>query len=148
MKKALITLLVLTIILAGALAAQAMPYGRHPGGGLLGLKTLLELNLSDSQKTQILSIFGKYGLKTAWQNVREARKNLREAMQATSLDETSYTNGITSAYNQVAPLRQQLFLMRAQMMYEIKAVLTSDQLLQLQQYRKSPPTGSPSPTNP
>ena len=140
--------LALTIIFAGVFGTEAMSYGRHHGGGLFALKTLLELNLSDSQKTQILGIFGKYDLKTAWQNVREAQKNLRAAMQATSLDETSYITGITSAYNQVAPLRQQLFLMRAQMMYEIKAVLSASQLQQLQQHRKGSGSGSPTTTTP
>lgn len=140
--------LALTIMLTGVFGTEAMSYGRHPGGKLFALKTLLELNLTDPQRTQILDIFGKYDLKTAWQNVREAQKNLRQAMQATSLDETSYINGITNAYNQVAPLRQKLFLMRAQMMYEIKGVLTSGQLLQLQQHRKAPPAGSPTTPNP
>lgn len=138
--------LVLTIILAGAFGAEAMNYGRHHGRGLFALKTLLELNLSDSQKTQILGIYGKYDLKTAWKNLREARKNLRTAMQATSLDETAYIDGITSAYNQVAPLQQQLFVMRAQMGYEIRGVLTPEQL-QLLQHRKKG-TQSASPTTP
>jgi len=134
--------LALTIIFAGVHLAEAMN-GGHRGGGLFALKKLLELNLSESQKSQILGIYGKYDLKSAWSNLRDAQKNLRTALQATSLDEATYINGVTTAYSQVAPLRQQLFLMKAQMMYEIKSVLTPQQIQLLQQHRRGTQSGSP-----
>ena len=136
--------LVVTIILAGAFAAEAMGPGRHHhGAGLFGLKTLLQLNLTDQQKSQISSIFAKYDIKSVRKNLWEARKNLRTALsQATSEDSI---DGIVSAYlTTVAPLQQQLLSMRAKMVYEIKAVLTADQLLLLKQHKQgrqgAPPT--------
>jgi Spy/CpxP family protein refolding chaperone len=136
--------LVLTIIFAGAFAAEAMgPGGHHHGAGLLGLKTLLQLNLTDPQKSQILSIFAKYDIKSVKKNLWEARKNLWTQLQAAS-DEGSI-DGIVSAYlQQVAPLQQQLLSMGAKMVYEIKAVLTPEQLQLLKQHKRAtqgaPPT--------
>jgi Spy/CpxP family protein refolding chaperone len=140
--------LVLTIIIAGAFATQAMSFGEHRHGtGLFGLKRLLELNLSDSQKSQILSIFGKYDLKSVRSNLWQARKDLRTSLsQATSEDSL---DGIVTAYlSKVAPLQQQMLSMRAKMVYEIKAVLTPDQLQLLQQHKHGPTAGSSGTTTP
>jgi len=134
--------LVLTVIIAGALATQALSFGGHRhGGGLFGLKRVLELNLSDSQRSQIMSIFGKYDLKSVGSNLWQARKDLRTALsQATTEDSI---DGIVSAYlTKVAPLQQQMLSMRAKMVYEIKAVLTPDQLQMLQQHKHGPAAGS------
>jgi Spy/CpxP family protein refolding chaperone len=94
-----------------------------------------------------LSIFAKYDIKTAWTNLREARNTLRTSLsQATSEDSI---DGIVSAYlTTVAPLQQQLLSMRAKMIYEIKGVLTPEQLQMLQQHKKAAPSGSPTTTNP
>jgi len=140
--KAFTAALTLTIIIAGAFATQAMSFGgHHRGDGMFGLKTVLDLNLSDSQRAQILSIFGKYDLKSVRSNLWQARKDLRTALsQAASEDSI---DGIVSAYQtKVAPLQQQMLSMRAKMMYEIKAVLTPEQLQLLQQHKHGPTTGS------
>jgi Spy/CpxP family protein refolding chaperone len=146
--KAITGVLVLTTILAIAFSAEAMGPGRyHHGGGLFGLKAVLQLNLTDAQRTQILSIFAKYDIKTAWTNLREARNTLRTSLsQATSEDSI---DGIVSAYlTTVAPLQQQLLSTRAKMIYEIKGVLTPEQLQMLQQHKKGAQSGSPTTTNP
>jgi Spy/CpxP family protein refolding chaperone len=127
--KALTVALVLTIIFAGVVAAEAMGPGRHHHG--FDLNTLLKLNLSDAQKSQILSIYGKDDIKSVNTSLWQARRSFRTALsQVTSEDSI---DGIVSAYlQQVAPLQQQLLSMRAKMVYEIKAVLTPAQLEQLQ----------------
>ena len=148
--KVLTVTLALVIVLAGAFAAKAMDFGRHPhGAGLFGLKALLELNLTDDQKSQILSIYSKYDIKTARKNLWQAGKNLREALRATQQDENSYINGVATAYSQIAPLRQELFMMMAKMRYEIKAVLTPEQINKLlQQHRRGPQGASPTTPTP
>jgi Spy/CpxP family protein refolding chaperone len=127
--KALTVALVLTIIFAGVVAAEAMGPGRHHHG--FDWNTLLKLNLSDAQKSQILSIYGKDDIKSVNTSLWQARRSFRTALsQVTSEDSI---DGIVSAYlQQVAPLQQQLLSMRAKMVYEIKAVLTPAQLQQLQ----------------
>jgi len=146
--KTLSVSLALTIIIAGAFATRAMSFGgHHHAAGLFGLKRVLELNLSDSQRSQIMSVFGKYDLKSVGTNLWQARKDLRTALsQATTEDSI---DGIVSAYlAKVAPLQQQMLTMRAKMMYEIKAVLTSEQLQLLQQHKHGPTTGSTGTTTP
>jgi len=143
--------LVLTIIFAGPFAAGAMGPGiHHQGAGLFAMKTLLELNLSDEQRSQILSIYGKYDIQGVRNILWQARKSLWTALsQATS--EESIDLIVTAYSQQVTPLQQQLLSMRAKIIYEIKAVLTPAQLQQLQslrQHRGRPQSGSSPTTTP
>jgi Spy/CpxP family protein refolding chaperone len=135
--KALTAALALTIVLAGAFAADAMHFGRHSGfkgvmgSRILGLKTLIQLNLSDSQKSRILSIIEKYetDIESAKNNLREARHNIRAALQAGEFNE----NEIRNAYRQAAPIKEELLVMGAKMKAEMKTVLTPEQLQVLEE---------------
>lgn len=134
-KKALIIALAQTIIFVGAFTVNAMAFGRYPGAighmgsGLFGLKTLLELNLTEDQKTRVLSIIGKYetGRDLAVNSLREARKNLRTALQASEFNEATEAT-IRAAYQQISKLREDQLVTRLKMMAELKSVLTSEQL--------------------
>jgi len=138
--KVLIAALALTIVLAGAFAVGAMHFGGHSGfkgvmgSRILGLKTLIQLNLSDSQKSRILSIIEKYenDIESAKNNLREARHNIRAAMQAGEFNE----NAIRNAHRQAAPIKEDLLVLGAKMKAEMKTVLTSEQL-QLLEERKA-----------
>ena len=82
--KALVGVLFLTIFFTGAVAVEAGRFGRHhhPSGIMgpefRGLKTIIQLDLSDSQKLKIMSIIEKYENERASlkESLREARKNL------------------------------------------------------------------------
>ena len=138
--KALTAALVLTLVLAAAFGVEAMHSGRPPGScglmgpGLAGLKTLIELNLSDSQQSVILSIIEKYekDREKTLSSLREARRNLWTALQATEVNEER----IRDAYRQAVPIREELLVMRARMMAELKTVLTREQR-QLLEERKT-----------
>ncbi|MDH3852800.1 MAG: Spy/CpxP family protein refolding chaperone [Deltaproteobacteria bacterium] len=138
--KTLIAALALTIVLAGAYAVNAMHSGGHSGftgvmgSRILGLKTLIQLNLSDSQKSRILSIIEKYenDIESAKNNLREARHNIRAAMQAGEFNE----NAIRNAHRQAAPIKEELLVLGAKMKAEMKTVLTPEQL-QLLEERKA-----------
>jgi Spy/CpxP family protein refolding chaperone len=95
------------------------------GPGLAGLKTLIELNLSDSQESVILGIIEKYerDRENTVNSLREARKNLRRALQAIEVNEEK----VREAYRQTVPIREELLVMRARMMAELKTVLTAEQ---------------------
>ncbi len=138
--KALIAALALTIVLAGAFAVDATHFGRHSGfkgvmgSRIFGLKTLIELNLTDSQKSQLLSIIDKYekDMEIARNSLREARHNIRTILKAGELNEDDLRN----ACRQAAPIKEDLLVMGAKMMTEMKAVLTPEQL-QLLEERKA-----------
>jgi len=132
LNKALVGVLFLTIIFTGAVAVEAGRSGHHHrakgimGPGLHGLKTMIQLDLSDSQKLEIMSIIEKYDNERAnlKESLREARKDLTSVMQAEQADE----NQIRSALRRAAPIKEELFVMRVKMMAELKKVLTAEQL--------------------
>ena len=138
--KALTVALALTLVFAGAFAVDAMHFGKHSGfkgamgSRILGLKTLIQLNLSDSQKSRILSIIEKYekDIEGAKSNLREARHTIRAALQAAEFNEDEIRN----AYRQAAPIKEELLVMGAKMKAEMKTVLTPEQL-QLLEERKA-----------
>ena len=138
--KALIIALAFTIVLAGVFTVEAMHFGKHPGSsgimgpGLLGMKTLIELNLTDFQEYRILNIIEKYETdrQSAVNRLRAARKNLRTALQAAEFNEDK----IRAAYRQAAPIREELLVMRARFMVELKSLLTPEQW-QLLEERKA-----------
>ena len=138
--KVLIAALTLIMVLAGAFAVDAMHSGRHSGftdvmgSRILGLKTLIELNLSDSQKSQLLNIIDKYekDMQIARNNLREARHNIRTILKAGEFNE----NDLRNACQQAAPFKEDLLVMGAKMKAELKTVLTPEQL-QLLEERKA-----------
>jgi Spy/CpxP family protein refolding chaperone len=138
--KVLTAALALTIVFAGAFAVDAMNSGRHSGftgamgSRILGLKTLIQLNLSDSQKSQVLNIIDKYekDMEIARNSLQEARYNIRTILKAEELNE----NDLRNACRQAAPIKEDLLVMGAKMKAELKTILTTEQL-QLLEERKA-----------
>ena len=130
--KALVWVLFLTIFFAGAVVAEAGHFGRHHGQpGMMGsefygLKTMIQLNLTPEQQSQILGIIEKYDnqRKSLKGSLREARRSLARVLQAEQPDE----NEIRNALHRAAPIREELLVMRVKMMAELKSVLNSEQL--------------------
>ncbi len=135
--KALVGVLFLTIFFTGAVAVKAGRFGRHHGAhgimgpGFHGLKTLIQLDLSDSQKLKIMSIIEKYENQRASlkESLREARKNLTRVLETEQPDEDQ----MRSALRRAAPIREELFVLRVKMAAELKTVLTPEQLQLLEQ---------------
>jgi Spy/CpxP family protein refolding chaperone len=130
-KKILTVGIVITMVFAGALAAMAGDFSsrhrRHGfGHGFFGLKTMLELKLSDSQQTEVLNIIGKYKneMKNNRDSLRQARKNLLAAMHAEQFNESH----LRATFQQVSSIREESVVSRGKMMSELKAVLTPDQM--------------------
>ena len=129
--KALVGVLFLTIVFAGAVVVQAGHFGRHyrpygmMGPGLRGLKTMIQLNLSDAQKSEIISIIEKYENegRSLKRSLREARENCARVLETEPFNEAEVRN----ALRQTAPIREELLVMRLKMMAELKTVLTAEQ---------------------
>lgn len=128
---ALAGVLFLTIVFAGAVAVEAGHFGRHHGlhsmmgPGIHGLKTLIQLNLSDSQKSQILSIIEKYEneRESIERSLSEARENFTRVLEPDPFNEDEVRN----ALRRTAPIREELLVTRLKMMAELKAVLNPEQ---------------------
>lgn len=134
--KKLTVLLTLTIIFSSALVVRAGDFG-HMGRGLFALRTLIQLDLTDDQKTKISNILNTYQKKT--QNMKlklaEAREQLHSAIHAENLNEEN----VRQAHRNLSAIMEEVVVLRAKMMAELKPVLTADQLKILEEKRKEAP---------
>lgn len=135
--KAILTgLAAVSMVLAVALAVQARPFGPGsrdggPGAAIGGLKAVLELKLAEDQQAQLMNIINKYedragGLRSA---MMEARKKVAAVLKAEPFNEED----ARKAFQEASEVRENLFILRAIMMREMKAVLTPEQLQRLQE---------------
>ena len=122
------TILVIICLVASQAGAKSFGPGkpsRQFGAGFAGLKTFIELNLSETQKTEVLSIIEKYQDKkqSTREKLREARENLRNAMKSEPFVEDS----LRIAYRNLSLIQEDVLILRMQMKSEIKAILTPEQ---------------------
>ena len=127
----LTTLTFLAIICLVASHAGAKSFGpgnpsRNFGGGLAGLKMFIELNLSETQRSDVMSVLKAYEDKreSTREKLREATGSLASAMQSEKLDEDT----IKKAYRQLSSIREDMLILRIQMRSKLKALLTPEQL--------------------
>jgi Spy/CpxP family protein refolding chaperone len=129
--KTLAGLLLLTIVFAGAVVVEAGHFRRHHGPdsmvgpGIRGLKTMLQLDLSDSQKSKMLSIIEKYETEreSLKRSLREARGDFTRIFETETFNEDE----VRKALRRTAPLKEDLQVMRLKMLAELKTVLTPEQ---------------------
>ena len=122
------TILVIICLVASHAGAKSFGPGNHFrnfGGGLAGLKTFIDLDLSETQKTEVLSIIDKYQdmRQSTREKLREARENLRNALKYEQFNE----DGVRTAYRQVSSIQEDLLVLRVQMRSELKTLLTPEQ---------------------
>jgi Spy/CpxP family protein refolding chaperone len=136
--KRLTMALVLVIVLVGVFAATAGVFPGHNRRGawgfrVPGLKTLIELNLSDSQESQILNILEKYQRERqdTLDSLLKTRKHLSTVIHAEGFNE----GDVRRAYQQVSSIEEELFVLRAKMMGELRAVLNPEQIELLRERR-------------
>jgi Spy/CpxP family protein refolding chaperone len=130
--------MVLVIVSFGAVAATAGIFPGHNrrrawGFRVPGLKTFIELNLSDSQKSQVLDILEKYQRERqdTLDSLLEARKYLSTVIHAVEFNEEN----VRKAYRKVSPIEEDLFVLRAKMMVELRAMLNPEQIELLRERR-------------
>jgi Spy/CpxP family protein refolding chaperone len=135
--KRLVLVGIIVMILIVPLVVQAGPFGgrhRGMGKGLMGMETLLELNLTDRQRTELLGIIDKSQdeQEKLRERMREARKGLRTVMQADEFSETA----IREAFRKSSSVREEAFVLRAKMMNDTRKVLNDEQRAILAEKRK------------
>jgi Spy/CpxP family protein refolding chaperone len=125
----------IAIICSGLLAAQAWAFGPPPPGGVIPpLDALLELDLSDSQKVEVLNIINKYREEEKELNaqLQAAREETEDVIQAEPFDEEK----VRLAFRQISPIMEDIMVLKTKIMAELKAVLNSDQLNLLEEKRE------------
>ena len=118
------------ILFVSAFAAEAQPKGPHFEDkgmrlDMCGLRVFLELRLTDSQRAQMMDILNKHrnDRKKVQCFIGESRKELRSLLEAEQFNEEKVRNALRKAYQ----TREDMFVARAKMMAQLKAVLTPDQ---------------------
>jgi Spy/CpxP family protein refolding chaperone len=91
----------------------------------MALKTLLELDLSDVQRAEILTIMNQYEgeMEAIRQQSFEARKDLRRALRAEPFDE----EGLRKALRGLFSIREESVVLGARMTADLRRVLTPEQ---------------------
>jgi len=104
--------------------AEGKFYGH--GGGFMGFKLLKELNLSETQKTQIANVLAKYREegKNLTDSLAQAKKNVLDLVTADEFNEAA----IRQAAQNAASVKEELAVMGAKVFAEIKPLLTAEQL--------------------
>lgn len=130
--KKLTVLLTLTIIFSSALVVRAGNFG-HMEKGFFGLRTLMQLDLTDTQKAEVSTIINKYReeRKNMSLQLPEAKEQLGSAIHAENFSEEN----VRQAHRNVSSIMENLVVLRAKFMAELKPVLTSDQLKVLKEKR-------------
>ena len=133
MKKVMIVPAVLAcmLLMGGTIYAQGSPPppgpGDHVWSGPQGhmLKMLLELNLTDAQKHDIAVILKEHRstASSTLASMITAKKDLFELIDADEMNEEA----IRTAFQKAAEYEEELTVMRAKLIQEIRGVLTDEQ---------------------
>ncbi|MGD9098019.1 MAG: Spy/CpxP family protein refolding chaperone [Desulfobacterales bacterium] len=99
--------------------------GGH-GGGFGGLKMLMQLDLTDAQKSQIREVLPAF---RAEKDRRQADHDaMRERMKALMEAERFDEDEVRLAFREMAPLMEDMAVSRLRFMHAVKAVLTPAQI--------------------
>lgn len=142
MKRTLVFCMVMVLAMFFASASEARrmrgPHGPvDEMGGCVDkrvLKNLEKLDLSDVQKHDIAVILKRHReeLKNVSDRLREARMQLGKEVRADEFN----ADAIRAAFRQMAEHGEQMVLLRAGMLHEIKGVLTPEQVDALRSKKK------------
>jgi len=129
--------LMVGLIVIGTLCTAGMVMARGgrggPGGGM-HLKMLWDLDLSTEQKAAIGRLLPAYREeKDALMEKRHAvRETMRTLMTADALDE----NGIRAASRAMSPIMEEMAVLRARFVFDLKDILSPEQVERLQARRE------------
>lgn len=128
--------LIAGLMVVGSLSVTnfVMARGGHGEGGGMHLKMLWDLDLSTEQKAAIGHLLPAYReeKEALMEQRRAARETMRTLMRADTLDE----NGIREASRAMAPIMEEMAVLRAHFVFDLKEILSPEQVQQLQKRRE------------
>ncbi len=130
------------MMMAGALALVALAWaggvyafghggpGGH-GGGFGGLKMLMQLDLSDDQKARIRGMLPAYRAEKDRRqgDLESLRERMRDLMEAERFEEDT----VRQTFREMAPLMEDLAVLKVRFMHDVKTVLTPEQIAQVKE---------------
>jgi len=131
-RQIVIMVVAVVMVLAGGAAALGQMHGMGPG--LVSLRALMEIDLSDAQKAQIAAIIAgsKAERETARQKHDEVTDILAPVLEAGTFNEEN----ARAAFRQVSSLMEDCMVIRARIGNQIRAVLTEEQRRAMQEQRE------------
>ncbi len=142
----------LALILAVAFTVQAGPFGRGKGGGggfgahrggefgphrlgmkseMRGLRHLIDLTEEQEAKIEEIRTEHRNQMQDLRASIRTTRESMRALMDADGFD----AEAARAAFREGSSIREEMFVRKAQMMSEIRAVLTDEQRETLKEKR-------------
>ncbi len=133
MKTKRVVILAVSVLFMCAIALTVQAGMPGMGHGIFPFKVLMELNLTEAQKGQIGEILKKYQVQQedASKKMQEVRDTLEPVLTASAFNEAN----IRQACEQAAPTVQDIIVLKAKVMSEIRGVLTPDQIKILEETR-------------
>jgi Spy/CpxP family protein refolding chaperone len=131
--------MVLTIVIGLALTSTANAQcgrGRMAGcmgPGFPGLRMVMDLDLSDAQRDEIRTIVKKY--RSEGKAIREDLASTRENMAAVMFADQSDEAAVRSQFRALAPQMEDLAVLGARIISEVKTVLTPNQIETMKEMR-------------
>jgi Spy/CpxP family protein refolding chaperone len=146
--KKLLSIIAVTVLLVGSITFTALAFGpgkgAHHGGrdmgfGMWGLNSL---NLTNDQQQKVLAVRQQFEKDTLSlrQEMRTKRQELQKLWSADTLSQTA----IDAKTKEMNALRIQLTQKSREMFNKIKAILTPEQLKQLETQKQNREQGRPS----
>lgn len=111
---------------------------KFAGGEFAGAGFIKSLNLSEEQKKQAAAIIKSH--KDAIKSNMESMMNLRQAMSETMHADVFDEQALRSACQDLSRQKEEMIVLRAKIINELRPILTSDQISQLKA-RKSRKSG-------
>jgi Spy/CpxP family protein refolding chaperone len=138
--KKLLAIIAITALLIGSLTFTALAYG--PGNGACregkgmgyGMRGFKSLNLTNEQQQKILAVRQEFERVTLnlRQDIRNKRQELKQLWRADNLNQAA----IDAKTKEMNTLRIQMVQKSKEMFNKMKAVLTADQLKQLESLKQ------------
>lgn len=132
-----IKFMVMTVVLVfcAGLAPQVMAFAgpKGPGGPGFPMRALMQLDLSDTQKADLKKIIDEY--QPQLHEYREKLRSMRKEYQNAALPEEFNEDKVRAVFGEMAPVMEDMFVLGTKMRTDIRAVLTADQISQLQEKR-------------
>ena len=131
--KVMIMAAALIMIMVCAIPVMAGHGGKHYKGGMdnefVGTRFLKKFNLSDEQKKQAAGIIKthKDTIKSHMENMMTLKQAMAEAIHAEVFDEQA----VRKACQELSSQKEEMIVLRAKIMNELRTILTPDQVSQL-----------------
>jgi len=129
-KTTVFTAVVLALMFTFSSTAMARGFGKfhgpgHGGPEFKGLRAVMALNLSDTQREQLSAILEKYDRSRdeARENLMKAHEELALLMHEATFDEQK----VRQAHQKVSSVREDMCVQRGNFFAEVRTVLTPEQ---------------------